>query len=117
MPKEWKKNKADAPKASEPTEPFGADLLAAEIGQDIPQVDLHGMREDEAEREVEHFINTQFAAGKRAARIVHGKGLGSLRRVAQRVLADYVKKDIVAAYRDSSYALGAVTVFALHPNE
>lgn len=117
MPKEWKKNKANVPKSSEPTEPFAVELLAAEIGQDTPQIDLHGMREDEAAGEVERFVNTQFVAGKRFGRIIHGKGMGLLHRVTHRVLTDYVKKGIVAAFRDSHYALNAVTVFALHPNE
>lgn len=117
MPKEWKKNKVDAPKSSEPTEPFGADLLAAEIGQDVPQIDLHGMREDEAASEIERFINAQFTAGHRAGRIIHGKGKGLLRQTVHRLLQAYKEKDIIAAYRDSHYALNAVTVFALHPSE
>ncbi len=117
MPKEWKKNKMNAPASLEPAEPYGADLLAAEIGQDVPQTDLHGMREDEARGEVERFVNAQFAAGNKFGRIIHGKGGGFLRRETHAILAVYASRGIVANYRDALHAVGGVTVFALHPNE
>ncbi len=117
MPKEWKKNKKDLSAPTDFTEPFGAELLSAELNQDAPQVDLHGLREEEAEAEVERFLNAQFVAGSRFGRVIHGKGQGSLRQVTHRLLALYAKKGIIAAYRDSTYALGGATVFALHPNE
>lgn len=116
MPKEWKKHRPSVP-AAESADPHGADLLAAEIGAHVPQTDLHGMREDEAVSEVERFINAQFAAGAKAARIVHGKGMGFLRKATHRVLVDYQQKGLVAAFRDSQHALGGVTVFALHSRE
>ncbi len=117
MPKEWKKNKSETPKVSEPAEPFGMELLAAEMNADAPQVDLHGMREDEARGEVERFINAQFVAGNRFGRVIHGKGGGRLRRETHALLSAYKARGIVAAYRDALHAVGGVTVFALHPNE
>ncbi len=117
MPKEWKKNKPPASVSSEPVEPFGSELLAAEVNADAPQVDLHGMREDEARGEVERFVNAQFVAGNRFARVIHGKGGGHLRRETHVILAVYKARGVVANYRDALHAVGGVTVFALHPNE
>lgn len=96
---------------------YEADLLAAELNQDVPSVDLHGMREEEARQEAEWFVNAQFAAGRRVGRIIHGKGSGLLRKEIHALLAAYKNHGIVADYRDALPALGGVTVFALHPHE
>lgn len=40
-------------------------------------VDLHGLKRDEAKREVEHFIRASRLAGKRCVLVVHGRGLHS----------------------------------------
>jgi DNA-nicking Smr family endonuclease len=41
------------------------------------QVDLHGLRSDEAREALGTFIRTAHKAGVRCVRVVHGKGLGS----------------------------------------
>jgi DNA-nicking Smr family endonuclease len=41
------------------------------------QVDLHGLRSDEAREALGAFIRTAHKAGVRCVRVVHGKGLGS----------------------------------------
>jgi DNA-nicking Smr family endonuclease len=41
------------------------------------QVDLHGLRRDEAREALAAFIRQSLRAGLRCVRVVHGKGLGS----------------------------------------
>ena len=41
------------------------------------QLDLHGLRRDEARERLSFFIREAFKQGIRCVRIVHGKGLGS----------------------------------------
>jgi DNA-nicking Smr family endonuclease len=41
------------------------------------EVDLHGLRSDEAREALGAFIRTAFKQGLRCVRVVHGKGLGS----------------------------------------
>ena len=52
-------------------------------------VDLHGMTRDEARTEVERFLVTARAAGKRCVLIVHGRGLHSKDQVP--VLKERIK--------------------------
>lgn len=52
------------------------------------QLDLHGMRTEQAREEVAHFLAQAHRNGLRCVRIIHGKGLGSLNR--QPVLKDKV---------------------------
>ncbi len=41
------------------------------------QVDLHGLRREDAREALSHFIKDAHKAGWRCVRVVHGKGLGS----------------------------------------
>ncbi len=41
------------------------------------QLDLHGLRRDEARERLSLFIHDAFKNGIRCVRVVHGKGLGS----------------------------------------
>jgi len=41
------------------------------------ELDLHGHTVAEAERELRAFVRSQFVAGRRAVRVIHGKGIGS----------------------------------------
>ena len=41
------------------------------------QLDLHGLRRDEAREQLSFFIREAFKQGIRCVRVVHGKGLGS----------------------------------------
>ena len=57
------------------------------------QVDLHGLRTDEAREQLGAFIREAVKQGWRCVRIVHGKGLGSPGRVP--VLKDKVRRWLV----------------------
>ena len=41
------------------------------------EIDLHGLRSDEARERVAEFLRDSARAGLRCVRVVHGKGLGS----------------------------------------
>jgi DNA-nicking Smr family endonuclease len=64
------------------------------------QVDLHGMRRDEAREALVTFIRQAFAQGRRCVRVVHGKGHGSpgktpvLKAKVQRWLAQ--RREVIA---------------------
>jgi DNA-nicking Smr family endonuclease len=61
------------------------------------QIDLHGLRSDEAREQVSQFLRDAGSQGWRCVRIVHGKGLGSPGK--QPVLKDKVKRWLVQSDR------------------
>jgi DNA-nicking Smr family endonuclease len=61
------------------------------------ELDLHGMRTDEAREQTSGFLRDAQLKGLRCVRIVHGKGLGSPGR--QPVLKDKVKRWLVQSDR------------------
>lgn len=116
---EWKKRmKAEAlelkPKTETPASSRESDLFTAEIGHEVPSLDLHGMRPDEAESEIESFLNHTFVQGEKAVRIVHGKGTGILRQLLHKHLKGH---PLVEKFRDSNVQLGGATVVALHSKD
>lgn len=80
------------------------------------QVDLHGLRTDEAREALGRFIREAHQAGLRCVRVVHGKGLGSPGRtpvLKQRVLRWLVQKNEVIAFvqaRPAEGGAGALVV-------
>lgn len=73
-------------------------IIGAEMGGEVPQIDLHGSPPDEAVRELEIFISQEFARGERVIRIVHGRGSGKLREAIQ----DQLKQnELIGYWRDS----------------
>ncbi|MBC7917193.1 MAG: Smr/MutS family protein [Rhodoferax sp.] len=73
------------------------------------QVDLHGLRSDEAREALAAFIRDAHRAGWRCVRVVHGKGLGSPGKTP--VLKDkvhrwLVQKNEVAAFVQAQPAQG-----------
>ena len=82
------------------------------VGPDVPQnlrrgkwsiqrqIDLHGLRSDDAREALSQFIRTAHQQGIRCVRVVHGKGLGSPGKTP--VLKDKVhrwlvqKNDVIA---------------------
>jgi DNA-nicking Smr family endonuclease len=61
------------------------------------ELDLHGMRTDEAREQTSQFLRDVQLKGLRCVRIVHGKGLGSPGK--QPVLKDKVKRWLVQSER------------------
>lgn len=80
------------------------------------QLDLHGLRTDEARAALGQFIRQAQHAGARCVRVVHGKGLGSPGRMPVlkgRVLSWLVQKQEVLAFvqaRPADGGAGALVV-------
>ena len=61
------------------------------------QIDLHGLRRDEAREQLGEFVRQALQRGQRCVRVVHGKGLGSpgrepvLKAKVQRWLAQWAE--------------------------
>ena len=80
------------------------------------QIDLHGLRTDEAREALGRFIREAHQQGLRCVRVVHGKGLGSPGRMPvlkSRVLRWLVQKNEVMAFvqaRPADGGAGALVV-------
>ena len=57
------------------------------------QLDLHGLRVDEAREALAHFVANAHRCGLRCLRVIHGKGLGSAGK--EPVLKDKVPRWLV----------------------
>jgi DNA-nicking Smr family endonuclease len=80
------------------------------------QIDLHGLRIDEAREALGRFVRESHQHGLRCVRVVHGKGLGSPGRVPVlkgRVQRWLVQKNEVLAFvqaRPADGGAGAMVV-------
>jgi len=80
------------------------------------QLDLHGMRSDEAREALGEFLRASLRRGWRCVRVIHGKGLGSVNKepVLKRKVRNWlVQKDEVIAFcqaRAADGGAGAVIV-------
>lgn len=73
------------------------------------QLDLHGMRTDEAREALGEFLREVSKRGQRCVRIVHGKGLGSVNKkpvLKNKVRNWLVQKDEVIAFCQATAADG-----------
>lgn len=73
------------------------------------QIDLHGLRRDEAREHLAHFIRDAHKQGLRCVRVVHGKGLGSPGKASvlkSRVHSWLVQKQEVLAFVQAKPAEG-----------
>lgn len=73
------------------------------------QVDLHGLRRDEARERLAEFLREAVRQGQRCVRVVHGKGLGSPGRepvLKGKVRAWLVQKREVLAFTQARAAEG-----------
>lgn len=73
------------------------------------QLDLHGMRRDEAREALAEFLRNAVKRGMRCVRIVHGKGLGSINKepvLKSKVRSWLVQKDEVMAFCQARAAEG-----------
>ncbi len=73
------------------------------------QLDLHGLRTDQAREAVAHFVRDAIKRGFRCVRIIHGKGLGSMNKkpvLKQKVRNWLVQKEEVIAFCQARAADG-----------
>ena len=80
------------------------------------QLDLHGMRRDEARETLAEFLRNAAKRGLRCLRVIHGKGLGSVNRepvLKNKVRNWLVQKEEVIAFcqaRAADGGAGAIVV-------
>ncbi|OGL89599.1 hypothetical protein A3I45_00125 [Candidatus Uhrbacteria bacterium RIFCSPLOWO2_02_FULL_53_10] len=85
-------------------------ILAAEMGAEIPEVDLHGMDRLDAKRHIEQAVDAVFVAGDRVVRIVHGAGQGILRKLAREILE---QNELVDGWHSASAPQSAGVTYAV----
>ena len=79
---------------------------------DVPfQLDLRGMRRDEALERLEQYLEDAPLAGLSNARIVHGKGTGAIRQAVRERLRSSNAVDRYAAEMDANGGDGATQVW------
>jgi len=91
------------------------------IGQDVvrklrrghwfiqSQLDLHGLRTDEAREALGEFLRSAIKRGQRCVRVIHGKGLGSINKepvLKNKVRNWLAQKDEVLAFCQAKAADG-----------
>lgn len=67
------------------------------------EIDLHGLIAEEAVFRLEHYLNEAFMAGLPWVRVVHGKGLGTLRHATRELLTGH---PLVRSFRPGEPAEG-----------
>ena len=76
-----------------------------------PEIELRGQTVDEALPTIEQYIDDAFRAGLPWARIVHGKGTGTLRREVRRFLSSH---PLVKSYEEAPLHEGGEGVTIAH---
>jgi DNA mismatch repair protein MutS2 len=85
--------------------------LASDRG-DVPlQLDLRGLRRDEALEQLETYLEDAALAGLPSARIVHGKGTGAIRQAVRELLRSSPHVSRFASEPDATGGDGATQVF------
>jgi DNA mismatch repair protein MutS2 len=80
--------KVGEPESDPDPEPStGGDSSMAAL-QASPSIDVRGQRVDEAEQNVQHFLDDAIAAGLDTVDILHGKGTGALRNAIHELLVE-----------------------------
>lgn len=83
-------------------------LLAAEVGGNAYEVDLHGMDRAAAIETVDAAIDAAFMTGDRVLRVIHGSGSGALRTAVREFVGRHA---LVETWRALP---GAQTTGAIH---
>lgn len=100
---------------NQPADPFESAMFAAELG-DAPSIDLHGQSAHLALATMDTFLHQEMMRSTPAVRIIHGRGNGILRSAIRQQLTDLKRRDVIAAFRDTTNPAhaGAVVIVALH---
>ena len=79
--------------------------------QNVPsEINVIGRNVDEANREVEKFVDRAFLAGMRRVRVVHGSGMGILRKALRQYLQTHPHVESVAEPPQNEGGGGATVV-------
>jgi DNA mismatch repair protein MutS2 len=75
----------------------GVSVSLEDEGADVPsEINVIGRTVDEASREVEKFVDRAFLAGLPRVRVVHGSGMGILRKALRQMLQQHPHVESVA---------------------
>ena len=77
-----------------------ASIYAAEIGADIPELDLHGLFVKDALESLESFLFKNYSEGK-VVRVIYGGGTGKLERAVVEYLNEHPQVEDVIEYSGS----------------
>jgi DNA mismatch repair protein MutS2 len=87
-------------------------LAMASPRGDVPfQLDLRGLRRDEALERLEQYLEDASLSGLSTSRIVHGKGTGAIRQAVREQLRSSPLVERFAAETDASGGDGATQVW------
>jgi DNA mismatch repair protein MutS2 len=73
-------------------------------------LDVRGLRADEAVRELEKHVEAAYLSGMPFTRIIHGKGTGSLRKAVREALQDNPLVSAIESGRDGEGGDGVTVV-------
>ncbi|MEA3377133.1 MAG: endonuclease MutS2 [Chloroflexota bacterium] len=90
---------------AETPEPVGEGVRVSTATPESPgtSVDLRGCTVDESLSRLDHYLDQAMRAGLPEARIIHGKGTGTLRRAVRDFVADH---PLVSDYEEADYREG-----------
>ena len=90
-----------------PTSNITRSTVDAHVKHFRTEIDLRGMRGDEALMQVQYFIDDAILAGASQVRILHGKGNGILRQMIRQYLATVPN---VRSFRDEHVQFGGAGI-------
>jgi len=89
----------------------GVSVLLENEGANVPsEINVIGHTVDDASREVEKFVDRAFLAGLPRVRVVHGSGMGILRKALRRLLEQHPHVASVAEPPQNEGGAGATVV-------
>ena len=89
----------------------GISVLLERESQNVPsEINVIGRTVDDASREVERFIDQAFLAGLTRVRVVHGSGLGILRKALRQLLKEHPHVESVAEPPQNEGGAGVTVV-------
>jgi DNA mismatch repair protein MutS2 len=107
-------NSGTAPSADTPVKAArarGISVTVANEGQNAPsEINVIGYTVDDATREVEKFVDRAFLAGLPRVRVVHGSGMGILRKALRQALQQHPHVESVAEPPQNEGGGGATVV-------
>lgn len=87
---------------------LSAKIFAAEINQNLPIIDLHGLFPDDAKNKLDNFLFENFNKKSPAIRVVYGIGTG---RLKAEILAFLAKHGLVEVCQDEGGS--AIVILAI----
>jgi len=89
----------------------GISVALEREGQTIPsEINVIGQNVDDATREVEKFVDRAFLAGMPRVRVVHGSGMGVLRKALRQYLRNHPHVESIAEPPQNEGGAGATVV-------